>query len=244
MTGARSQTILAHMRAISPLALLLIAAMAMVLPGPGFADSAGRPGEKPQSVPQEDYPIYDRVVQDRFLTSQTQLVLIERLTVTRLGPEWPPTSRALFEENSFFEGRLPPDLVTDFIKKNRQPSRLEAQFNFGVRYRFISGEGQEPEVSLMPVPAALTYSSGRGHCEAHPSHTHGKLAQTVPTVVGLLGFSRAGFTVKRNQALVYVGDNRPDGTGAGFLLWLSRQGQAWEIADTDVLWTARPEEGR
>lgn len=217
------------MRSSAPVLALSIFAIFCLLVAPATALLAEQPGAKPESVLAEEYPIYDLVIQDKFLTSQTQLVLIERLTVTRLGPEWPPTNQALFEENSFFEGRLPPDLVTDFIKKNRQPSRLEAQFNFGVRYRFISGEGQEPEVSLMPVPAVFG---------------PGELVQAVPTTIGLLGFSRAGFTVKRDQALVYVGDNRPDGTGAGFLLWLSRQGQAWEIADTDVLWTARPEEGR
>lgn len=217
------------MRSSAPVLALSIFAIFCLLVAPATALLAEQPGAKPESVLAEEYPIYDLVIQDKFLTSQTQLVLIERLTVTRLGPEWPPTNQALFEENSFFEGRLPPDLVTDFIKKNRQPSRLEAQFNFGVRYRFISREGQEPEVSLMPVPAVFG---------------PGELVQAVPTTIGLLGFSRAGFTVKRDQALVYVGDNRPDGTGAGFLLWLSRQGQAWEIADTDVLWTARPEEGR
>jgi len=197
-----------------------------------------------EPVPIEDYAIYDRVVMDKFLTSQTKLVLIERLTVTRLGPEWPPTSQTLFEDNSFFEGRLPRDLVRDFIVENRRPSRLEARFNFGVRYQFLSEEGLEPEVSLVPVPAAFAYSSGRGPCETHPSHTHGSLTQTAPATVGVLGFSRAGFNVKGDQALVYVGDNREDGTGAGFLLWLFRRGQAWEIADTDVLWIARPEEER
>jgi hypothetical protein len=191
-----------------------------------------------EPVPFEEYPIYDRVVIDKFLTSQTELVLIERLTVTSPGPDWPSTNRALFEENNFFEGRLPPDLVTDFIKKNQQPSRLEGRFNFGVRYRFVSGQGEEPEVSLMQIPVAFPFSNVRG------ALTPSAGPQSAPLTIGLLGFSRVGFNVKRDQALVYVGDNREDGTGAGFLLWLSRRGQAWEIADTDVLWIARPSEER
>jgi len=267
------------MRTVLVVLSLLLLTIFCLLAAPADILRAEQPDAGLEPVPIEDYAIYDRVVMDKFLTSQTKLVLIERLTVTRLGPEWPPTSQTLFEDNSFFEGRLPRDLVRDFIVENRRPSRLEARFNFGVGYRFITEEGLEPEVSLVPVPAVFAYSSGRGPCETHknrpahhlithciewsngspvrkpgtrqagdpyssrrgPSHTHGSLTQAAPATVGILGFSRAGFNVKGDQALVYVGDNREDGTGAGFLLWLSRRGQAWEIADTDVLWIARPE---
>jgi len=229
------------MRTVLVVLCLLLLTIFCLPAAPADVLRAEQPDAGLEPVPIEDYAIYDRVVMDKFLTSQTKLVLIERLTVTRLGPDWPPTSLALFEENGFFERRLPRDLVQDFIAKNRRPSRLEARFNFGVGYRFITEEGLEPEVSLVPVPAAFAYSSGRGPCETHPSHTHGSLTQAAPATVGILGFSRAGFNVKGDQALVYVGDHREDGTGAGFLLWLSRRGQAWEIADTDVLWIARPE---
>ena len=60
--------------------------------------------------------------------------------------------------------------------------------------------------------------------------------------IGLLRFSRVGFTRREDQALVYVEEVRPDGTGGGFLVWLHRRGRVWTIADTEVLWMARPDE--
>jgi hypothetical protein len=203
---------------------------------------AEQSGVKPESVPAEEYAIYDRVVQEKFLTSQTKLVLIAGWTVTRLGPEWPPTDQALFDESSFFEGRLPPDLVRDFITKNRRPSRLEGRFNFGVRYRFASGQAEEPEVSLAPIPAAGPFTNLQSALalSAGPTLSAGLTLSAGPTI-GILGFSRTGFTRRADQALVYVGDDREDGTGAGFLLWLYKRGQVWEIADTEVLWIAQPE---
>ena len=85
--------------------VLPIACAALLVAGLASADSGAPPREKPELVPPEEYLIYDRVIQDKFLTSQTTLVLIDRQTVTRLNPQdkEPPT-RASFEENEFFEG--------------------------------------------------------------------------------------------------------------------------------------------
>ena len=159
-------------------------------------------------------------------------MVIDRLTITRLHPEAKePPSLAFFRENEYFEGRLRPELVTDFILKSSRPFRLEPRFNFGVPYRFVSGgELEEPEVFLAPIPAKFSPVD---------------LTQNPPPVIGKLGFSRVGFTQRADQALVYVADDRPDGTGAGFLVWLRRLDQGWEILDTEVLWAVRPvEEGR
>ena len=178
-------------------------------------------------VPIEDYPLYDRVVTSKFLTSEMRLVLIERLTVSRLYPDQEvPTTIGLFEQNELFEGRLPPDLVREFVFKNRQPARMGAHFNFGLRYRFISPQGtEEPEVSLaLPAlrpPVGLTQD---------------------PSLLGRLVFSRVAYTPRSDQALLYVEQHRPDGTGAGFLVWLRRPAAAWSIIDTEVLWSIHTSE--
>jgi len=184
--------------------------------------------QEPAVVPVEDYALYDRVVTSKFLTNETRLVFIERLTVSRLYPDQEvPTTIGLFDEHDLFDRRLPPDLVREFVFKNRQPARLGAQFNFGVRYRFVAPEGtEEPEVSLaIPAtwpPVGLTQD---------------------PSLLGRLVFSRVAYTLRSDQALLYVEQHRPDGTGAGFLVWFGRQGAAWSIIDTEVLWSIRaPEE--
>lgn len=192
----------------------------------GDGRSADRPGFKPEPVPSSEYPVYDRVIDTKFLTSQTERVLIGRLTTTRLGPgEQDIPSQTYFRERRPFEGGLDPELVMDFILKNSKPARLEDKLRLAVPYRFVSEEGiEEPEVSLAPIPASS------------PTVT-----QTAPPVVGILRLSRVGFTSRLDRALVYVEDNRPDGSGSGFFMWLRRQGRGWEFLDTEVLWVARPE---
>jgi len=190
---------------------------------PAFSVAADQGREKLEKVPPEEYPIYDRVVETKFLTSQTRLVIINRLTVGELRPDLPPPTWEFFRESDFFAGKLQPETVTDFLFKTRRHSRLEARFNFGVRYQFASdGVLEEPMVFLAPVPAGLTRFD--------------------PTRIGVLGFSRVGFNAREDQALVYVGDFRPDGSGAGFLVLLYRVEHEWKITDTEVLWVAREDE--
>lgn len=176
----------------------------------------------PGSIPDEEYSIYDLVIQTKFLTSQTELVLIDRMTVTTLGGEDFPATAAFFEEHRFFGGGLPAEGILDFVAKARQPWRLEPRFSLGVRYRFVSGDTiEEPEAALV-----------------HPA---GQTARTVgfdPRRIGVLRFSRVGFNRAENVALVYVGDHRPDGSGGGFLVLLRRAGRDWRIVDTEVLWVA------
>jgi hypothetical protein len=174
-------------------------------------------------VPIDEYPVYNQVIDAKFLTSQTTLVLIDKLTVTGLEPDGPPPSRTYFEQNRFFDGKLDSSLVTDFLLKTTAPSRLEPRFNFGVSYRLVSGEDPEqPEVAAaLPVQFAPPPSA--------------------PHTVGRLLLSRVAFSQRREKALVYAAEDRPDGTGGGLLIFLQRRGQEWSILDTEVLWTARPD---
>ncbi len=179
-------------------------------------------------IPAPDYRVYDAVLRWKFLTSQTTLVLIQSATVIRFLPEQEgPAGLTWFTGQGFLGGRLDQGLVSDFLLKNTTPAKLEKRFDFGVRYRFISPDGQEePEVSLAPVPARLRSP---------------RRAQTAPPTIGVVAFSRVGYTTRGDQALVYVEENRADQTGAGFLILLRRDRADWRPMDTDVLWTARPD---
>lgn len=183
-------------------------------------------------IPADDYALYDQVVTSKFLTSATELVVIERMTRFRLSPDQErPATSATFQDQEYFEGELPSDLIRDFISVNQQASRLEGQFHFGVGYRFVTGKTiEEPEVSLArPVTVAR--------------------ARTVqaPEILDRLAFSRVARSLRNDQALLYVEALRPDGTGAGFLMWFRRQSQRWMLFDTEVAWTIQdqgePEEG-
>ncbi len=207
-------------------ALIILCAGLLGAGSPGIGSTPQTP-EVPRSIPPEEYPIYNLVITSKFLTSRTQLVVIRNLTATRLGPftDKPP-SREFLVANEFFGRPLAPDLISDFVHKMERPSRLERALTLGVPYQLIREEdGEDRRASVAPIPAR---------------RTQGGQPDGPPIVVGLLELSRVGFNLRENEALVYVGINRPDGTGAGFLIWLHRTGRAWRLTDTEVLWTARP----
>lgn len=189
--------------------------------------SIGLTGEvTPAAIPLEDYARYDQIITSKFLGAETQLVLLERKTAIQISPEQEGSlTSGWFQKQGYFDGTLPVELVRDFVAANQEPVRMEGRFQFGTRYRFVSGNAvEEPEVSLaQPVLTASLRS-----------------VQAMP-VLDRLVFSRIGYNLRQTQALVYVGNPRPDGSGAGFLVWLRRQGTAWSIWDTEVVWTVRIE---
>jgi hypothetical protein len=179
-------------------------------------------GQVAVAILPEDYDLYDRIIEGKFLTSQIQLVLLERMTVSRLLPNQADSmTMAFFRQQGFFNGLVPQELVRDFIGANQAQKRLEGQFRFGVRYRFVSGEKSEDIEAGLAVPAVNDH----------------RMALQSPSVLDRLAFSRVGRTLKNDQALVYVENRRRDGTGAGFLVWFHRWEQVWELFDTEVVWT-------
>lgn len=213
------------------LTLLIIALLFMdvLLDLPG---TAAESGQKTDAIPVEDYALYDQVVTSKFLTSATRLVVIERTTQFRLSPDQEgPTTIGAFQEQEFFNGELQADLIREFTAINRQPSRLEGRFHFGVTYRFATGDKlEEPEVSLArPVTVA----------RVRPVQA--------PSVLDRVAFSRVARSLRNDHALLYVEVLRPDGSGAGFLVWFRHQGRSWTLFDTEVAWTIQaqwaPEEG-
>jgi hypothetical protein len=212
--------------------ILLIIAMLFMNILLGLSEAVAESGQKTDAIPVEDYALYDQVVTSKFLTSATQLVVIERATQFRLSPDQEgPTTIGAFLEQEFFDSELPADLIRVFTAINRQPSRLEGRFHFGVSYRFATGDRlEEPEVSLArPVTMA----------RVRPAQA--------PSVLGRMAFSRVARSLRNDHALLYVEVLRPEGSGAGFLVWFRRQGRSWTLFDTEVAWTIQaqwaPEEG-
>jgi hypothetical protein len=215
-------------RMVAPLVLMaLLGAPLRAMP----MAHAETPPELPAAVPSEDYPLYDLIVDEKFLTPDTQLVLVERTTVTRLHPEQQgPLRFDTFHDYDVFDGRLPPELVRDFVFKNQMPSKLEQHFGFGVRYRFVAGDGAEQETSLAPIPVSSIL----------PRAVQDAPLDEPPAVIDRLAFSRVGYTFGHEHALVYVEYNRPDGTGAGFAVWLTQSSKRWGIFDSELVWASRP----
>ena len=211
---------------------VLIAAMLFVNVFLCLSGAVAGSDQKAEAISADDYALYDQVVTSKFLTSATQLVVIERMTRLRLSPDQEgSTTVGVFQEQDYFDGELPTDLVREFVSVNRSESRLEGRFHFAVGYRFATeGRLEEPEVSLeRPITMA------------------GSMPVQVPSTLDRLAFSRVARSLRNDHALLYVETLRPDGTGAGFLVWCRRQGRSWTLFDTEVAWTIQarldPEEG-
>jgi hypothetical protein len=102
-------------RLVVMIAPLLIADVFLDLPG-AEAESE----QKTEVVVAEDYALYDQVVRIKFLTSKTQLVVIERMTRFQLSPDQEgPTTIEAFQEQEYFHDELPKELVQAFISVNR-----------------------------------------------------------------------------------------------------------------------------
>jgi hypothetical protein len=198
----------------------------------GASGAVAESGRQAEAIPADDYALYDQVVTSKFLTSTTQLVVIERMTRLRLSPDQEgPTTIGAFQEQDSFDGELPTDLVREFVSANRSESRLEGRFHFAADYRFATeGRLEEPEVSL-----------------ARPVTVAAALPVQAPLILDRLAFSRVARSLYNEHALLYVEALRPDGSGAGFLVWCRRQGRNWTLFDTEVAWTIQarldPEEG-
>src|SRR6476660_4666302 len=201
------------------------------LTGPPPVAPVEPPTESPLPVPLEDYPLYDLVVDEKFLTPETKLVLPERTTLTLLHPEQQgPLRLETFQEYEIFDGRLPLDLVRDFLFKNQTPSTLEGHFGFGVRYRFVSGNGAEQqETSLAPLPVSV----------GMPQLLQEGPLDEPPAVLDRLSFSRVAYNFGREHAFMYVEYNRPDGSGAVVAVLRRSSGSRWGIFDSELVWAAR-----
>jgi len=231
---------------------LLIFAMLFMDVLLGLLGAVAESGQKTEAIPVEDYALYDQVVTSKFLTSATQLVVIERSTQLRLSPDQEgPTTVGTFQEQEYFDGELPTDLIREFTAINRQSTRLEGLFHFGVGYRFATGDRlEEPEVSLSPygwglapffsAPVPVKGAAGQAPSQtSEPAPWARVRPDQAPSVLDRIAFSRVARSLRNDHALLYVEILRHDSTGAGFLVWFRRQGRRWTLFDTEVAWTVQ-----
>jgi hypothetical protein len=100
-----------------------------------------------------------------------------------------------------------------------------------VRYRFVSGDGvEQQETSLPAIPASIRLRLIQEEPLEEP-----------PAVIDRLAFSRVAYSFGHDQALIYIEYNRPNGTGAGFAVWLTQSGARWGILESELVWAGRPQ---
>jgi len=234
--------------------MILINAMLFMNVLLGLPGAIAESGQKTDAIPVEDYALYDQVVASKFLTSATRLVVIERSTQFRLSPDQEgPTTTGAFQEQEYFDGELPADLILEVTAINRRSIRLEELFHFGVDYRFATGDRlEEPEVALSPygwglapffsAPVPVKGAAGQAPTKTSQPVPWARVGpEQAPSVLDRIAFSRVARSLRNDHALLYVEILRPDSTGAGFLVWFRREGRSWMLFDTEVAWTVQPQ---
>lgn len=111
------------------------------------------------------------------------------------------------------------DTVAGLAAKGRETYQLEDQFNLSLPCFLVTYKAMN---QLFHVPS---WEDGWSN-----------FYKKYPGAQGLLFFSPVGFNHRRNQALVYFGDQSGTVGGAGYLVLLAKKGRIWTIAKIDMLW--------
>jgi hypothetical protein len=164
----------------------------------------------------EEYAVYSALIERMFIRKEVELIVIKHQTSAyssdpgRLGETLEQVRKAM--------PGLKPETVADFQSRNNRPSLLEKLFDLKVKVALISKD----EVEHL-------FGAGGGWWKT--------FYERYPKSQGILTLSQVGFNPEKNQALVYVGNQRGGLDGAGSYILLTREeGDDWVIADSAGMW--------
>jgi hypothetical protein len=164
----------------------------------------------------EEYAVYAALIERMYVRKEVELIVIRRLTSAYSSD--PGKLGETLERVRKGMPRLKPATMADFQSKNNQPSLLDNFFDIKARVFLISAE----EVEHL-------FGRGGGWWDA--------FYQKYPKSQGLLTLSQVGFNPEKNQALVYVGNQRGGLDGGGSYILLTREeDDDWIIADSAGMW--------
>jgi hypothetical protein len=162
----------------------------------------------------EEYAIYSSILENSYMGSQTQCIVIEDHTTVKFLSTEDEQSMNYYREN------LPgatEDLFEDFFLRNKESIPLEPGFTVDIPVILISAD----KISF--------FFSGEGD-------GWGRFYKAYPGAQGIMGLSRAGFAADMDQALVYVGNQSNYLAGAGYLLLMEKQDGSWKIDQSLMVW--------
>jgi hypothetical protein len=183
------------------------------LPNLGNLWLDGNPLEAPPPIPfdAEEYLVYSTLIRTLYIADNTERVVIKDHTNTR-GYIGGSTAR-------FVRGGLPvlsPDTWQDFMDRNQQRYLLTGPFDIGVEVTFLSEEEWK---------------------EMFRDHQGwDRFYERFPHAPGIVTLSRVGFNATRDQALVYVGNQRNQRIGAGYYVLLTLRDGEWTLEQDIMEW--------
>jgi hypothetical protein len=164
----------------------------------------------------EEYAVYTALIERMYIRKEVELIVINRRT-TAYSSDPGKLGETLERVRKAMPG-LKPETVADFQSKSNQPSLLEKLFDLKAKVALISADEVEQ-----------FFGRGGGWWEA--------FYKRYPKSQGLLTLSQVGFNAEKNQALVYVGNQRGGLDGGGSYILLTREeDDDWVIADSAGMW--------
>ena len=183
----------------------------------------------PQSLTGDDYAIYSKILEDRFVRPGVEHLIIGDHTMMKFprimagmtdfgdSPEVKKLRRAIAK-----------DTQADYDAKNKTPAALESKFSISI-----------PVVLLSAVERDEIFGvTGEGDKKTADRKGFETLDRLYPNSQGFMRLSRVGYNHARTQALVSAGNVCGPLCGEGRVFLLVKDGNSWKIKYAVTTWVS------
>lgn len=178
------------------------------LAGMGSVNSPSQNQVVPEDrVSQEEFTIYNLVINSRYARSSTQLLVIQEETAFGNTKD-----NSLADQLKYVSAKLPQieqSVFREFSVKNSKSHKLSDNFNLRMKHTLAGSDVLDPMLQL-------------------PSFWR-EFYKRFPDAQGMLSLSRVAFNSELNQALVYIATASGPDTGGSYYVFLTKKGSYWTI---------------
>ena len=189
------------------------------------------------NLPEADYAVYTAIV-DKFsgcndaqsAFRRGQLLFIESVTAV-------PSKHGFRFDFATAQEELPFLLFSKDILFYKDPawkifiaSVDTSQF---VKYQITHPLTLKCRKSTMLLPQMQEYYFGKGH---YNDYGYPALERNYKNLGGIIGFSKVVYTKDRQKALFYYSKTDSYLSGAGYLIFVERKNNSWEVVGSAMLW--------
>ena len=170
----------------------------------------------------EEYAVYNALIEARYVTDKTKLIVINDQTDSSMGRlkenyAYLKPGRDYSEYLKMHMPKLSTEMISDFAAQNEQNHLLKPLFDLSIRYVFISDD----EIN------EIFYKFENGWERYYERY---------PNSQGTMTLSRVGFNSEMDKAFVEVGNQSHNLAGAGYFVFLEKENGVWTITDSIRTW--------
>jgi hypothetical protein len=166
-----------------------------------------------ETISAEEYTVYSVLIKARYGADQAELVVIRAQTLPALAED-----AGILTHLRPAMPELTPELVADFVAKNRRSYPLMALLDTQIRHTYISEEEEHD----------LFQAEGGWH----------NFYLKYPDSREMMSFSRVGFSPQLDMGLVCIGYQLGPLAGGGDYILLKKQDGVWVEEKRAIAWMA------